>query len=146
MKNSLIIKKLNRFFEENPDELGEKNTLEDIIYIEKVLDLHLNELYKEIICNFGSCFLGLPIYSLHINEELGNENIIELTNWFRDLASQNKKSDKYLNYLAFSHDGTGNYILILPDNNDLYIFNHEEGIIEDFDNKLDKLILDYIEE
>lgn len=141
---SRIIKKLNQFFEENPEELGEKNTSEDIQHIESTLNVRLNEFYKAIISNFGSCYLGLPIYSLRISEDLGNETVIELTHWFRELASKHLKTDEYQNLIAFSHDGAGNYILINDESNDLFIYYHEEGEIESFeDEKLDQFVMDY---
>ncbi len=150
-----LVDKIRLFFDKGSDSgsiHGAPNSGEDILQIEEALSIRVNQLYKDIISHFGSCYLGIEIHSLHPEKLLGNTNVVELTKWFREKISSYCELPEYKDFLAISIDGSGNYILIKDDSNQLFMYNHESNEIEHFHdygqdlNELDRLILDYISE
>lgn len=120
---------------------GTPNTDDEITKMEEILNIKFNPLFYQIIKNYGSCFVGIPIYSFHRNPFLGNDTLLDLNNSFRKIST-NHFSEKFL---AISHDGCGNYILIEQSNDDLYLYNHETHSIELFyGGKLSEIIRDYV--
>lgn len=126
-----IITEIRHFFTTIGNSFGQNsgvpNTVNDILNIEKSLGVELNELYKQIILNFGSCYIGLEVYALQIDSQ--DRNVIEQTKSFREMATKNYQYSDYSNFVAISDDGCGNYLLIKRDNDNLAIFDHETGKI-----------------
>lgn len=139
-----LLSKLNQFFLKNNNFMGIPNTDNEIIKMEEILNIKFNPLFYEIIKNYGSCFIGIPIYSIHINPLFGNDTLIELNHLFRKIIQNN---NLLINFLAISHDGCGNYLLIeeLNDNLYLYLYDHETQSIEKFyGGNLSEVIDDFI--
>ncbi len=126
MDNSLL--KLNQIFLEHNDLKGIPNTDSEIIQMEKILDIKFNPVFCQIIKLYGSCFIGIPIYSFHKNSFFGSETLLDLNASFREISS----NDLSKKFLAISHDGCGNYILIKQINDNLYLYDHETDSVEEF--------------
>lgn len=72
----------------------------------------------------------------------GNDTLLELNHSFRKIIQNN---NLLINFLAISHDGCGNYILIEEANDNLYLYNHETQSIEKFyGGNLSEVIDDFI--
>lgn len=139
MENILL--KLNQLFLKHDNFKGIPNTDDEIIKMEEILNIKFNLLFKNIIKNYGSCFVGIPIYSFHKNSFLGNDTLIDLNNSFREISS-NYLSNKLL---AISHDGCGNYLLIEELDDNLYLYDHEAFTIEKFyGGTLSEIISDFV--
>lgn len=141
IKMETLLFKLNQFYLKNDGLTGIPNTDHEIIQMKEALNIPFNPLFYQIIKNYGSCFIGIPIYSYHQNTLFGNDTLLDLNHSFREISSP----DLAQKFLAISHDGCGNYLLIGEWHDDLYLYDHETHLLEQFyGGTLSEVINDFI--
>lgn len=138
------IGKLERYFILNPTYHGEPNNEIDIQNAENLLNLKFNSSYKEIIKRFGGCFIGIDIHGLSNAPIQGNETVIDLTLLFRGIISEINQLQNYQSYLVIGDDGSGNSILISNKNDDIFIYYHDEQIMEKLFSSFDELVEKFV--
>lgn len=111
----------------------------DIDYIEKSLNIKINNDYKEFLLIFGGCFVGLPIYGVKNCKLLEDITVVQLTNDFRADGV-----DLNVGCYVISMDGSGNPIY-LNSSNHIMIYDHDLGKEKVFEIDFENMILNAID-
>ncbi|QPQ33326.1 SMI1/KNR4 family protein [Lysinibacillus sp. JNUCC 51] len=93
---------------------------------EKELKIKLDDDYKEFIKRFGGSYAGIAIHAFSNGSSMGNETIINLTNWCRESFEGDEFSPEINKSLIFSDDASGNPIAINA-NGEVVIYYHDSG-------------------
>jgi len=140
MKEELM-KRIECFLEKHPELKGVPATPKEIAKAEEELQIKLDDDYKEFIKRFGGSYAGIAIHAFSNGSSMGNETIINLTNWCRESFKGDEFSPEINKSLIFSDDGSGNPIAINA-NGEVIIYYHDSGDKE----VLSKSFGDFIEE
>lgn len=128
MKEELM-KRIECFLEKHPELKGVSATTKEIAEAEKELKIKLDDDYKEFIKRFGGSYAGIAIHAFSNGSSMGNETIINLTNWCRESFEGDEFSPEINESLIFSDDGSGNPIAINA-NGEVVIYYHDSGYKE----------------
>ncbi|GAB0170625.1 SMI1/KNR4 family protein [Lysinibacillus sp. CTST325] len=121
-----LMKRIECFLENHPELKGIPVTLKEIAKAEEELQIKLDDDYKEFIKRFGGCYAGIAIHAFSNGPSMGNETIINLTNWCRESFEGDEFSPEINKSLIFSDDGSGNPIAINA-NGEVVIYYHDSG-------------------
>ena len=79
MLNKFVLEQLIAFFQKNPVAHGKPTTDDEVLNIEKALNIKLDDDFKEFTMRFGGCVVrDTQIYGIHNSEFLGEDTIIDL--------------------------------------------------------------------
>ncbi|MEM0942229.1 MAG: SMI1/KNR4 family protein [Bacteroidota bacterium] len=133
--DSRIEEKLDVFYSKNQIALGTKCSNKDIEFIEKSLSVKLTETHKDFLLKYGGSLVGdFAIYGMINSELMDEENIIELTESYKD-DDLTLEPGQYV----LSHDGSGNPIVQDPSGG-ILIFDHDIGDFNAIADSLEDLI------
>ncbi len=102
------MKRIECFLQKHPELKGVPATLNEIAKAEEELQIKLDDDYKEFIKRFGGSYAGIAIHAFSNGSSMGNETIINLTNWCRESFERDEFSPEINKSLIFSDDGSGN--------------------------------------
>jgi cell wall assembly regulator SMI1 len=123
MKQALM-DRLSDFLEKKPSLKGKPATMEEITTAEKVLQVTLDDNYKEFIQKFGGAYAGIAIHAFSNGSSVGTETIIELTTQDRKLANEMRIFPDINRCYVIADDGSGNPIAISP-NGEIILFDYD---------------------
>ena len=76
-----VLEQLIAFFQKNPVAQGKPTTDDEVLNIEKSLNIKLDDDFKEFTMRFGGCVIrDAQIYGIHNSEFLGEDTIMILMN------------------------------------------------------------------
>lgn len=138
MLNKFVLEQLIAFFQKNPVAQGQPTTDDEVLNVEKLLNIKLDEDFKEFTMIFGGCVVrDAQIYGIHNSEFLGEDTIIDLNKEFSDYLKDDKSN------LIIGTDGWGNPIFISPSKT-VMIYNHDTDelltLAANFSDYLEKIL------
>ena len=138
MLNKFVLEQLITFFQKNPVAQGKPTTDDEVLNVEKSLNVKLDEDFKEFTMRFGGCVVrDAQIYGIHNSEFLGEDTIIDLNKEFSDYLKDGK------NNLIIGTDGWGNPIYISPSKT-VMIYNQDTDelitLAANFSDYLEKIL------
>lgn len=144
MLNKFILEQLIVFFQKNPVAQGKPTTDDEVLIIEKALNIKLDDDFKEFTMRFGGCVVrDAQIYGIHNSEFLGEDTIIDLNKEFSDYLKDGQSN------LIIGTDGWGNPIYISPSKT-VMIYNHDTDelltLAANFSDYLEKILKKQIQQ
>ena len=138
MLNKFVLEQLIAFFQKNPVPQGKPTTNDEILNIEKALNIKLDDDFKEFTMRCGGCVVrDTQIYGIHNSEFLGEDTIIDLNKEFSDYLKDGQSN------LIIGTDGWGNPIYISPSKT-VMIYNHDTDelltLAANFSDYLEKIL------
>ena len=135
MLNKFVLEQLIAFFQKNPVAHGKPTTDDEVLNIEKALNIKLDDDFKEFTMRFGGCVVrDTQIYGIHNSEFLGEDTIIDLNKEFSEYLKDGQSN------LIIGTDGWGNPIYISPSKT-VMIYNHDtDELLTLADNFSDYLV------
>ena len=138
MLNKFVLEQLIVFFQKNPVAQGKPTTDDEILNIEKALNIKLDDDFKEFTMRFGGGVIrDAQIYGIHNSEFLGEDTIIDLNKEFSDYLKDGQSN------LIIGTDGWGNPIYISPSKT-VMIYNHDTDelltLAANFSDYLEKIL------
>ena len=136
MSKNNLFNKLHEFFKKNPVASGQPTTEEEVLIIQKKLNLTLNDEFKKFTMDFGGCVIGdKEIYGIHNSELLGDETIIDI----------NINEELFLDKnLVIGFDSFGNPIFI-DEFGKIYIYDVDENNYSKISESFFNYLLDILE-
>ena len=138
MLNKFVLEQLIAFFQKNPVAQGKPTTDDEVLNVEKSLNVKLDEDFKEFTMRFGGCVVrDAQIYGIHNSEFLGEDTIIDLNKEFSDYLKDGQSN------LIIGTDGWGNPIYISPTKT-VMIYNQDTDelltLAANFSDYLEKIL------
>ena len=132
--NPTLITKLQDFFQKNPITVGDPYTADELLLVEKTMQLKFDETHRYLLLHYGGVVIGdIRIYGLKNTELIGDETFVELTDDFREQMSI--EAQQYV----ISVDDTGNPILVDTATREVILYNHDIGAYEKLFNSLSQV-------
>ena len=138
MLNKFVLEQLIAFFQKNPVAHGKPTTDDEVLNIEKALNIKLDDDFKEFTMRCGGCVVrDTQIYGIHNSEFLGEDTIIDLNKEFSEYLKDGQSN------LIIGTDGWGNPIYISPSKT-VMIYNHDTDelltLAANFSDYLEKIL------